>query len=183
MDTGCIIADGDDITVVKGCCGRFLANNQIFLDLQKQMDAYDADLKAWRAGYDKVLSKPADGGKWQDVTAWLAANPEPELSVPYGADAACWAWRNTVQNHGDIFEVADSLPNRMVPEFLQTLRKANVTTFVYTASSESALDNLCEFMACGCTITGSFKGKIVKPHAVKQKDCPNGVRGLLIRVN
>lgn len=48
----------------------------------------------------------------------------------------------------------DFLWEREVADFVDTLRRAGFTTFVYTNQSTAVMENLHQFAAVGCTMDG-----------------------------
>ena len=48
----------------------------------------------------------------------------------------------------------DFLWEREVTDFVETLRKAGIKTFVYTNQSTAVMENLHQFAAAGCTMEG-----------------------------
>ena len=72
--------------------------------------------------------------------------------VSEGEKAACWAEDTSMYRGSSEFEMEDSLWEKEVHDFISTLRRAGISSFVYTNKSSNALMNLCMFAEEGCRI-------------------------------
>ena len=71
-----------------------------------------------------------------------------------GVSKAYRAWATSISRKEDELEMDDFLWEREVTDFVETLRKAGIKTFVYTNQSTAVMENLHQFAAAGCTMEG-----------------------------
>ena len=69
---------------------------------------------------------------------------------------ALQAYRNTTQRGCDAFEVDDLPWPDDTKDFVETLRKAGITSIVVTDESTGLMDGIYDLTACGCTM-GSLR--------------------------
>ena len=69
---------------------------------------------------------------------------------------ALQAYRNTTQRGCDAFEVDDLPWPDDTKDFVETLRKAGITSIVVTDESTGLMDGIYGLTACGCTM-GSLR--------------------------
>ena len=88
-----------------------------------------------------------------EVKAWYAREKEIKAEFPYsnGEMKAYWAYDRTETEE---FELNDFCWEREVSDFIGTLRKAGIQSFVYTNQSTAVMENLHQFAAAGCTMEG-----------------------------
>ena len=74
---------------------------------------------------------------------------------PYtsGAMKALYAWESSIGYGENELEMNDFNWQRDIHDFIETLRKAGIKTFVVTNSGTSLLENLHGYAAEGCIIT------------------------------
>lgn len=81
---------------------------------------------------------------------------EEQKSYPFseGTTLALRSYCNSVRRGCDSFEV-DNLPwPDDTKDFVATLRKAGITSFVVTDKSTRLMDGIYDLAACGCRMTG-----------------------------
>ena len=67
---------------------------------------------------------------------------------------ALYAWAFSIDNGENELEMNEFTWSRENHDFIETLRKAGIKTFVVTNSGTSLLENLHAYAAEGCTMTG-----------------------------
>lgn len=83
--------------------------------------------------------------------AWDKTSDFPYTS---GAMKALYAWAFSIDNGENELEMNEFTWSRENHDFIETLRKAGIKTFVVTNSGTSLLENLHAYAAEGCTMTG-----------------------------
>ena len=83
--------------------------------------------------------------------AWDKTSDFPYTS---GAMKALYAWAFSIDNGENELERNEFTRSRENHDFIETLRKAGIKTFVVTNSGTSLLENLHAYAAEGCTMTG-----------------------------
>ena len=82
--------------------------------------------------------------------AWDKTSDFPYTS---GAMKALYAWAFSIDNGENELEMNEFTWSRENHDFIETLRKAGIKTFVVTNSGTSLLENLHGYAAEGCTMT------------------------------
>lgn len=110
-------------------------------------DKRDALKEAAASAYREHGEDSPEYARCREEFLQLGACPVSE-----GEKAACRAEDMTLYWGSSEFEMEDSLWDKEVHDFVSTLRKAGIRTFVYTSRSSNALMNLCAFAEEGCRI-------------------------------
>ena len=71
-----------------------------------------------------------------------------------GKYKALWAYRNSVCRNLDELELSEFLWKTEVKDFLDTLKKAGIKSFVVTDHSTGLMEMLHQLQANGCTLEG-----------------------------
>ena len=108
-----------------------------------------------QSAHDAVKEETIQKFGWdsEEVKAWYAREKEIKAEFPYsnGEMKAYWAYDRTETEE---FELNDFCWEREVQDFIGTLRKAGIQSFVYTNQSTAVMENLHAFAAEGCTMMG-----------------------------
>ena len=88
-----------------------------------------------------------------------AENPDKPFPFSHGASKAYQAWAGSIEHDEDEFEFSDFLWENEVTDFVSTLRKAGIKTFIYTGHSTALMENIHQLAAEGCTMTGLYKAE------------------------
>lgn len=75
-----------------------------------------------------------------------------DCPVSKGAKAVCRAEELSVQRECSEFEVENFIEPENVHDFVETMRKAGIESFVYTNESIWTMGNICAFVKEGCEI-------------------------------
>lgn len=94
------------------------------------------------------------GWESEELKAWYVEDEAAKFPFSHGANKAYRAWAASVSRQEDEVEMDDFLWDREVPDFVGTLRRAGIDTFIYTNQSTAAMKNLYAFAAEGCMMTG-----------------------------
>lgn len=90
----------------------------------------------------------------EELKAWYDEKEAMKFPFEQGACKAYRAWASSVSRKEDELEMDDFLWEKEVSDFIDTLRKAGIKTFVYTNQSTAVMENLHQFAAAGCTMDG-----------------------------
>ena len=90
----------------------------------------------------------------EELKAWYEEDEKAAYPFSQGASKAYRAWASSVGRQEDEIEMDDFLWEREVADFVDTLRKAGFSTFVYTNRSTAVMENLHQFAAQGCRMEG-----------------------------
>lgn len=96
-----------------------------------------------------------------------------------GTYKALWAFRNSVIRGTDEFELSDFLWKHEVRDFVETLRKAGIRTFVVTDHSTGLMEMLHKLQDNGCRMDGLCT-ITRKETAYEDEDVINGIRFSLV---
>lgn len=112
----------------------------------------------------------------EELKAWYAENEAAKFPFSQGANKAYRAWASSIGRQEDEIEMDDFLWEREVADFVDTLRRAGFTTFVYTNQSTAVMENLHQFAAVGCTMDGL--GTITRTESRWGDEEPTEVMGI-----
>ncbi len=107
--------------------------------------------KAIRKAEKEELMKKED---WDAVEAWNEREKSFPFPFSYGYMKAYWAWKNSVENNADTFEMDDFLWDKEVHGFVACLKEAGVSEFAITNRSTGLMDNLHALEKEGCQMKG-----------------------------
>lgn len=94
------------------------------------------------------------GWESDELKAWYEEDAAAKFPFGQGVSKAYRAWATSISRKEDELEMDDFLWEREVTDFVETLRKAGIKTFVYTNQSTAVMENLHQFAAAGCTMEG-----------------------------
>jgi len=86
-----------------------------------------------------------------ELKSWYEKEKRMEFPFPAGASKAFRAWE---YSEGDEVEMSDFCWEREVDDFVKTLCKAGLDSFVFTNQSTAVMENIHQFVAAGCTLEG-----------------------------
>jgi len=126
--------------------------NAYFEELKRIGDEYQ-EAKAERQSRKKQI---ADIYGWdsEEMKAWYEEDKAATYPISAGACKAYRAWDNSIRYHENEVEMGDFLWDREVQDFVDTLKAAEITTFVYTNQSTAVMENLHQLAAAGCIMQG-----------------------------
>ncbi len=90
----------------------------------------------------------------EELKAWYAEDKATQFPFSQGISKAYRAWKTSVIRHEDEVEMDDFLWEGEVHDFVEALRKAGFTSFVYTNQSTAVMENLHQLAAEGCRLEG-----------------------------
>ena len=81
----------------------------------------------------------------EELKAWYEEKGKMTYPVDSGSCKAYRAWSHTIEKEGEELELDDFLWDREVADFVDCLKKAEITTFIYTNQSTAVMENLHAF--------------------------------------
>ena len=128
------------------------ANNTYFENLKKIGHDWEAARAERQARKQPIID--TYGWESEELKAWYAEDAAAKFPFESGVSKAYRAWAQSLSRKEDEVEMDDFLWEKEVTDFIETLRKAGIETFVYTNQSTAVMENLHQFAAAGCTMQG-----------------------------
>lgn len=133
--------------------------NEFFEKMDAVGKAYEEARRVAKAHKEEIIE--TFGWDSDELKAWYKAEEADKEAMPYGAGA--WkAFRAWYYNREGEFQLDDFLWQNEVQEFVETLKKAGIKSFVYTNTSTALMENMHGFVEAGCTMDGLCKIKRVE---------------------
>ena len=88
----------------------------------------------------------------EELKVWYEEDAAARFPFSQGACKAYRAWASSISRQEDEVEMDDFLFDNEVRDFVDTLRRAGIQTFVYTNQSTAVMENLHAFAAEGCAM-------------------------------
>ena len=129
-----------------------MMKNTYFEELAQIGKAYDEKRRAHEARKQQIID--TYGWDSEEMKNWYAEKEAMTYPISEGACKAYRAFRMSDEKNSSEFELEDFLWEREVPDFIEALKKAGITTFAYTNQSTAVMENLHAFVKAGCTMTG-----------------------------
>ena len=126
--------------------------NTHFENLKRLGQEYEEKRKALEEEKAGLIEKY--GWDSDEVKAWYDVRNNMEYPVSQGACKAYRAWKNSLESGLDDVEMDDFLWDKEVGDFVETLRKAGIMSFIYTNQSTAMMDNLHDLEKEGCIMEG-----------------------------
>lgn len=90
----------------------------------------------------------------EELKAWYEEDAAAKFPFSQGISKAFRAWKSSLRRSEDEIEMDDFLWEGEVHDFVEALREAGFSSFVYTNQSTAVMDNLHRFAAEGCRLEG-----------------------------
>ena len=126
--------------------------NVVFMEMYRMGHEWEKAREAHRVRKQEIIDTL--GWDSEELKAWYAEDEAAKFPFSQGTNKAYRAWASSVGRQEDEIEMDDFLWEREVADFVDTLRKAGFTTFVYTNQSTAVMENLHQFVAEGCRLEG-----------------------------
>lgn len=122
----------------------------------KYFEEFELTAREWTKAHDEHKAKKDEiistyGWDSEELKNWY--NEEAQMKFPY-SDGACKAYRAWKYTEGEEVEMNDFVWEKEAKSFIDTLRKAEIQSFVLTNTSTALMENLHWFQSLGCTIEG-----------------------------
>ena len=129
-----------------------LSKNEYLEQMMKTVNDWHTDKRERDARKQEIIQTL--GWDSPELKAWYEEDATAKFPFTGGECKALRAWNETRKRGEDEVEMNDFLWDSEVEDFVTTLRKAGIRTFVYTDSSSAVMGNLHELVAQGCTMMG-----------------------------
>ena len=129
-----------------------MKNNTYFEELKRIGHEWEAARVERQARKQQIIDTL--GWDSDELKAWYAEDDAAKFPFESGVSKAYRAWATSNSRQEAELEMDDFLWDKEVRDFIDTLRKAGIETFVYTNQSTAVMENLHAFAAEGCTILG-----------------------------
>ena len=126
--------------------------NAVFEEMKRAGHEWEKAREERRARKQQIID--TYGWDSDELKAWYEEDQAAVFPFPQGACKAYRAWAQSLSRKEDEVEMDDFLWEKEVADFIDTLRKAGIETFVYTNQSTAVMENLHAFAANGCTMQG-----------------------------
>jgi len=90
----------------------------------------------------------------EELKAWYEEDAAAKFPFSQGISKAFRAWKSSLSRSEDEIEMDDFLWEGEVHDFVEALREAGFTSFVYTNQSTAVMENLHQLAAEGCRLEG-----------------------------
>ena len=90
----------------------------------------------------------------EELKAWYKEDAAAKFPFSQGISKAFRAWKSSLSRSEDEIEMDDFLWEGEVHDFVEALREAGFTSFVYTNQSTAVMENLHQLAAEGCRLEG-----------------------------
>ena len=127
-----------------------MKNNTYFLNMKQALTAYWNERKAAEKRKDDAVEKYG----WDSPEYLEAYDAYHAMRNPYkdGTLKAYRAWQETVENEDETFVLTDFFWDNEIRDFVEALKAAGITEFIYTSQSTGLMDDLHGLTAEGCTL-------------------------------
>ncbi len=127
-------------------------DNAIFEEMKRVGHEWEEARVERRARKQQIID--TYGWDSEELKAWYEEDAAATFPFTQGACKAYRAWASSLSRQEDEVEMDDFLFEKEVTDFVGTLRKAGIPSFVYSNQSTSVMENLHAFAAEGCTMEG-----------------------------
>ena len=126
--------------------------NTYFEEVERTLSVWEAAKKDRETRKEYIIK--TFGWDSQEFKDWKAEDAEAQYPLTRGECDAYRAWRTSNLRGNDELELDDSVWEKDIHDFIETLRKAGIESFVITSQSTGLMGNLHGFAAEGCEMTG-----------------------------
>ena len=154
-------------------------DNAYFNEMKRIGCAFEDDRQKRKARKQEIIDTL--GWDSEELKAWYEEDAAKQFPFSQGASKAYRAWDMSLRRQETELEMDDFLWEREVADFIDTLRKADITSFVYTNQSTAVMENLHQFAAQGCVMDGLCT--ITRRESRWGDEEPTQVMGIRIRLN
>ena len=127
-------------------------NNTYFENLKRIGHEYEAARVERQARKKQIIDTL--GWDSDELKAWYEEDAAAKFPFEQGAIKAYRAWASSISRKEDEVEMDDFLWDKEVADFIEALRSAGITSFVYTNQSTAVMENPHQLTAAGCTMQG-----------------------------
>lgn len=127
----------------------------------EEMRRIGREFEEKRRAHEEKKQEIRDTFGWdsEEMKAWYDVKNNMECPLTQGAWKAYRAWKQTIEKEENELFMDDFLWDYEITDFVDTLRKAGIETFIYTNTSTAVMENIHGFEAEGCKLEGLTKIK------------------------
>ena len=126
--------------------------NAVFKEMKRAGHEWEKAREERRARKQQIID--TYGWDSEELKAWYEEDAAATFPFSQGACKAYRAWATSISRQEDELEMDDFLWETEVADFVGTLRKAGISSFVYSNQSTAVMENLHAFAAEGCAMQG-----------------------------
>lgn len=127
-------------------------DNVVFNEMKRIGHEWEEQRAAHQAKKQEIID--ACGWDSAELKAWYDEKEAHKFPFTQGESKAYRAWAGSLARKQTEMEMSDFLFDTEVKDFIETLKKAGIKSFVYTNTSTAVMENIHAFAAEGCTLTG-----------------------------
>lgn len=128
------------------------ASNTYFENLKRIGHEWEAARAERKARKQKIIDTL--GWDSDELKAWYEEDAAAKFPFESGVSKAYRAWAQSLSRKEDELEMDDFLWEKEVGDFVEALRSAGITSFIYTNQSTAVMENLHQLAAAGCSMEG-----------------------------
>ena len=128
-----------------------MKDNAVFTEMKEIGHAWEERRVAREARRKEIIDKY--GWDSEELKAWYAEKDADKFPFSRGESKAYTAWAESLSRNEDGLEMSEFLFENEVHDFIATLRKAGIHSFIYTNNSTAVMENIHAFAAEGFGIT------------------------------
>ena len=132
-----------------------LNRNEYFEEMKRITEEYTKNKRAHEEKKKEIIN--TFGWDSNELKNWYEEHDKMKYPIESGAAKAYRAFQYSLVNGNEEFEMEDFLWDKEVEDFVDTLRKAGISTFIYTNQSTAVMENLHGFEEAGCKMEGLCK--------------------------
>ena len=132
-------------------------DNAVFNEMKRIGHEWEDRRAAHQAKKQNIID--TFGWDSEELKAWYAEKEAHPFPFTQGQNKAYRAWASSLRREQTEMEMEDFLFDTEVADFIGTLKKAGIRSFVYTNTSTAVMENIHAFAANGyrldglCTVT------------------------------
>lgn len=127
-------------------------NNTYFEEMKRIGYAWEDARTERKARKQQIIDE--FGRESEELKAWYEEDAAAAFPFTGGENKAYRAWAQSISRHEDELEMDEFLWEKEVANFVETLRRAGIESFVYTNQSTAVMENLHSLAQEGCTLQG-----------------------------
>ena len=144
-------------------------SNAYFDEMYRVSEKHSNVVKAHNAKKESIYEQFGYDSK--EVREWFYEKKRLEkYPYPSGAYKAYHAFNYSIRVGNDELEMSDFVWENEASDFIDTLRKAGIRTFVVTNRSTELMENMHWFVENGCTLIGLTKIIRTESHSFYDED-------------
>lgn len=130
-----------------------MKDNAFFNSMKDNLRRLEEEERARNELKEKIIKE--HGWDSDELREWYEEEDKRVFPYTRGEMKAFWTWGHNIERDCTTFEMNDFLHKEAeVTDFLNTLRRAGISSFIYTNQSTAVMRNIHQFVHAGCTMNG-----------------------------